>query len=393
MYEGNNNQFNYGPQGTPPQQYPPQYPPYSPYPQYPQYQYVPVTPPVIDPEQVARDEEKRSIKKAALWIGLPCLALSAIGIIFSLLVQISLTYIEKYTNVTAEQALEFLQNPAIQQVTQILLSSLMFLVPFSIAAKASKHKISTLISFKKVEKGKILPYLFFGMGFCAFAQIASSYISSLIESFGFEYNVYFGENPKGIYGFLLSFIATAIVPALVEEFACRGVILGLLKKHGEGFAILVSAIVFGVMHGNFQQIPFATIVGLILGYIYIKTNSIWICVAVHGINNAVSVIMSYLDGVLSVNLQNVVYMSYLISCLLLSGIGVLLLVKNNAADFALKKVEGKLTGKQKFRVFFLYWAILVFLIINIVEALSYFNINIMDFIYSFIYQALGSAGV
>lgn len=375
MYEENNNQYNYGQQGTPPQQYPPQYPPYPP---YPQYQYAPVAPPVIDPEQAAREEEKRSIKKVALWVGLPCLALSAIGIIFSEFIQILLIFIEKYTNTTREQAIDFLQNPAIQQVTQILLSSLMFLLPFSIAAKASKHKLSTLISFKKVEKGKILPYLFFGMGFCAFAQIASSYISSFIESFGFEYNVSFGENPKGIYGFLLSFIATAITPALVEEFACRGVILGLLKKHGEGFAILVSAIIFGIMHGNFQQIPFATIVGLILGYIYVKTNSIWICVAVHGINNAVSVIMSYLDGVLSVNLQNVVYMAYLIICLLLAGIGVLLLSKNNAADFTLKKAEGKLTEKQKYKTFFMYWAIIIFVIINIIEALSYFNIDIIE---------------
>ena len=87
-------------------------------------------------------------------------------------------------------------------------------------------------------------------------------IDEKFESFGFNYEVSQTESPDGILGFMLTFIAIAVVPPLVEEFACRGLILGSLQKFGNGFAIVCSAILFGLMHGNFRQIPFAFLIGI-----------------------------------------------------------------------------------------------------------------------------------
>ena len=313
--------------------------------------------------------KKRDIRRLALVCGIPCLCLSLIGFLW---VYVYLFFTIKIAGMSYTEAVELSQNPAMQQIMQIILSCLMFLLPFTVAAKCAGVRIDNTIQFGKAKRGTGLPFLLFGVGFCSFANIAMSYSSAIFEGFGIDYNVDFGDNPQGIFGFLLTFIATAIVPALVEEFACRGIVLGLLKKYGEGFAIITSSIVFGIMHGNFEQIPFAVMVGLILGYIYVKTGSIWISVAVHGANNAISVIFSYLENVMTVNMQNLLYLVYLIISMMVAVFGILLFAKNSDENYGLEKQEDVITEKQKYTWFFTSWVIILFIVFNFIESLTYF---------------------
>ncbi len=328
----------------------------------------PYNPYINIPEEYKRKKEIRTLGAV---VGIPALCLSAISFLWSFAYLFITT---KVAGMTTTQAIELSQNPAMQQILQIILSSLMFLLPFSIAAKCTGIRIDQLVQFSRAKKGTFLPFLLFGVGFCSFTNVAMSYAEGIFQGFGIDYEVDFGDNPRGFFGFLLSFIATAIVPALVEEFACRGIVLGLLKKYGEGFAIVTSSIVFGIMHGNFEQIPFAIFVGLILGYIYVKTGSIWPCVAVHCINNAISVIFTYLENVMSVNMQNVIYMVYIAITLLAAVIGVLLISKKANQKYTLEKQEDIITEKEKYTSFFTSWVIILFVAINIIESLKYFVI-------------------
>lgn len=314
--------------------------------------------------------KKRDIRRLALTCAIPLTCLSVIGYVW---VYAYLFFTVGIMKMSYIDAVELSQNPAMQQILQIILSSVMFLLPFTIAAKCAGVRIDQMIQFGKAKRGTGIPFLLFGIGFCSFANIAMNYASAIFEGFGIDYNVDFGENPQGVFGFLLTFIATAIVPALVEEFACRGIVLGLLKKYGEGFAIITSSILFGIMHGNFDQIPFAVMVGLILGYIYVKTGSIWVCVAVHCINNSVSVILDYSGNVMTVNMQNLLYLVYLIISLIAAILGVLLLAKNSDENYSLKKQQDVITEKQKYTWFFTSWAIILFVVFNFIDALKYFD--------------------
>lgn len=314
--------------------------------------------------------KKRDIRRLALIIGIPLLCVWVIGDFWD---YAYLFFTVGIMDMSYSAAVELTQNSAIQQILQIFLSSLMFLVPFTIASKCAGVRIDQTIQFGKAKRGTGLPFLLFGIGFCSFSNIAMSYSSAIFEGFGIDYNVNFGENPQGIFGFLLTFIATAIVPALVEEFACRGIMLGLLKKYGEGFAIITSSIIFGIMHGNFEQIPFAIMVGLILGYIYVKTGSIWVCVAVHGANNAVSVIFDYLGNIITANMQNLLYLVYLVISLVVAIFGVFLFAKNSDENYNLKKQNDVITEKQKYTWFFTSWIIILFVVFNFVDALKYFD--------------------
>ena len=82
----------------------------------------------------------------------------------------------------------------------------------------------------------------------------------------------------------------AIVPAICEELAFRGFIFGgLVRDRGKLRAVLVTAIMFGISHGVLQQSICATFMGLLLGYIALKTGSVLPGILIHAANNALSV--------------------------------------------------------------------------------------------------------
>ena len=87
-------------------------------------------------------------------------------------------------------------------------------------------------------------------------------------------------------------LATAVVPPFVEEFLFRGVILSQFRKYGDFFAVIASALLFGLLHRNFSQIVFAFICGLALGITLVRTNNIWIPVGIHMFVNGFYVLLN-----------------------------------------------------------------------------------------------------
>lgn len=270
------------------------------------------------------------------------------------------------------RAVNFIEDPYFSNFFQITVSSLMFILPFTLIYKIFGYKISNIIDFNLPKTKSWFPIVLMGVGFCSFANIATGIASSFFEGFGINYEVDFGENPQGVLGIILSILATAVVPALVEEFACRGIVLGSLRKYGEGFAVLTTAIMFGLIHGNFQQIPFAFMVGLILGFVTVKTGSIWPAILIHFYNNFSSVIFDYVFDGMAIELQNVIYTIYLIVCLFIGILGVLLL-RNNTEIFKFEPSNTEASEKQKYKWYFLTETTIFVILICIVNSLQYFS--------------------
>ena len=90
---------------------------------------------------------------------------------------------------------------------------------------------------------------------------------------------------------VLQFIVIAMVPAFCEEFLFRGAILTNLLPFGRGTAILISSLLFGIMHQNAEQILYAFGAGILLGLVYERTGSIWNCTLLHLVNNFISYTM------------------------------------------------------------------------------------------------------
>ncbi len=85
-------------------------------------------------------------------------------------------------------------------------------------------------------------------------------------------------------------LAMAVAPAICEELAFRGFILSGLRRLGHKWgAIALTAVFFGIAHGILQQSILATITGLVLGYICVKTSSIWPAMTYHLVHNATAI--------------------------------------------------------------------------------------------------------
>ena len=88
-------------------------------------------------------------------------------------------------------------------------------------------------------------------------------------------------------------ISVSVFAPFFEEWLCRGIILrGLLKKVKPTWAIVISAAIFGLIHGNLWQAIPAFLIGVILGYVYYKTGSLKLTMLMHCVNNTLSVIVS-----------------------------------------------------------------------------------------------------
>ena len=87
-------------------------------------------------------------------------------------------------------------------------------------------------------------------------------------------------------------ISIAIMAPLVEELLFRGAIQGHLLRKGMKplNAILIASAVFGIVHMNPIQIPFAFAIGLIFGWLYYRTGSVVPGMIGHFINNSIATI-------------------------------------------------------------------------------------------------------
>lgn len=132
-----------------------------------------------------------------------------------------------------------------------------------------------------------------------------------------------------------TFISVVIFAPILEELFCRGIILrGLLHHTSPIKAIILSAFMFGIMHLNpWQAIP-AFIIGLLMGWIYWRTQSIWATIFLHFVNNGFSYFVTLLFpnlpahfGFVDIIPTSYYYLIYAIA--LLYSVAVILIMNKN----------------------------------------------------------------
>lgn len=94
--------------------------------------------------------------------------------------------------------------------------------------------------------------------------------------------------------FIYSLITVGIMPPIFEEIIFRGFALSVLRPYGDRFAIIFSSLFFGLIHANIYQFTYASALGLFMGYIYIRTNSLITTMVYHAFVNCNSVILVFL---------------------------------------------------------------------------------------------------
>lgn len=139
----------------------------------------------------------------------------------------------------------------------------------------------------------IVPIIFASLGIIMGAAYVNSIMAAAFDISGSIMPV---DTPIDLTQFLLNTVTVALVPAFCEEFLFRKTILSALSPYGEGFAIISSAVLFGLMHQNVLQIFYATMAGIVIGYVYLKTRSFLCVFLIHFTNNFVSVIQQSFES-------------------------------------------------------------------------------------------------
>ena len=127
----------------------------------------------------------------------------------------------------------------------------------------------------------------------AFAKL-EEYLKTLEETAQVATEKMLNVNTFG--GLLLNLLIIALIPAVGEEMTFRGVLQqSLTRKMNPHLAIFLSAAIFSFIHFQFYGFLPRMFLGILLGYMFYITNSLWVSILMHFANNGTAVVLYYLN--------------------------------------------------------------------------------------------------
>lgn len=181
--------------------------------------------------------------------------------------------------------------------------------------------------------------------------VVGAYLASAVGVFFAIFGMYptspVASVPTGAGEFVLYFLSAAILPAIVEELVFRGAIMQSLRRFGDTFALFVSSLLFGLVHGNLIQAPMAFVTGLAIGFFVLRTGSLRTGMLIHFVNNALAVVLSAIGSGFSIQEQQImtsaVYVLYLLGGF--AAMGWLLTRYNNMFQLHVSNTVMSMRGK------------------------------------------------
>ena len=245
------------------------------------------------------------------------------------------------------------------QVVKELFSAILYALAFTLPLLFFKmisrgHIVSTPRLAPELD-GEGLCCALFGVAVTSVLAFANAKLVSVFEYSDFSDEYIWQTEVSENYQLILLFITMVVVPAFVEELLFRGLILENLLPCGKTVAIFGSAFLFGMMHQNVEQLLYATGAGIVFGWIYVRTRSIWPCVLAHFINNFQSVVqLAVVERLSAFRAQAVLYVME--GMLLLFGVlcGVHLFCKKTPQEdeCAFTREAEQLPLRRRVRLFF-----------------------------------------
>lgn len=182
---------------------------------------------------------------------------------------------------------------------------------------------------------------------------------------------------------IIQFVQVALIAPIVEELWFRGMVMESLRPYGNGFAIFVSAILFGLTHANLEQFFYAATLGVFLGYIAISTGSIVTTTIMHAIFNSLAGFMLLLsadkgvqdyllasqngeEGVITTGV--VLYFTLMGVIALLLAVGIVMMIYKflKIKKYKVPKVQTEISAKKRWGIFFTRAAVIIGLVLAVI---------------------------
>lgn len=246
-----------------------------------------------------------------------------------------------------------------------------------------------VVEKKKMTVGQFVVAFIMSYALVYISNIIGSILTTIIGFFK-QSNV---ENPilnttMGINTWT-SLVFMVILAPIAEELIFRKLLIDRVSKYGEGLAIFLSGLMFGLFHANLNQFAFTFVMGCFYGFIYAKTRNVIYSILLHVVNNFMASILSMLvmekSGMLELmSLANTVapeeftnlvveglggillFLGYVLIILgvVIAGV-VLLIVKRK--KFVVTRTEEDLPKGKRFTTVFLNVGMILFCALMIVQ--------------------------
>lgn len=241
---------------------------------------------------MAVQEEKRQIRRESNRIGWTAFS----GIFFLSVIQfLGFRYFRPWGSSPASLNAFGGLDPVLFYLVAALSSVIGLSFPVFFYFAVRRIPLSQGVPFQKAGFLKILACVFLGSAVCMLANFPANLIISLEQAMGFSGNIPdmpLNDDPAVLSLYVLCVV---IIPPVVEELMFRGMVLQGLRRFGDGFAVVASAALFGLYHGNLAQTVFAFFCGLVMGFVVVRTNSLLPSILIHALNNAAAVAIQLVE--------------------------------------------------------------------------------------------------
>lgn len=181
-----------------------------------------------------------------------------------------------------------------QALAQLLASLVGLGVPALLCARAGRLRPGAVFARPKTKAGDAALLGMLGIGFGLFASLAVHVADLLLRSGAHltlsSPNFQIPWEHPATAAVLLA--AVLVAAPLTEEFFFRGVLLRAFRPCGRAFAVVASALCWALAHGDFPQAVPVFVIGLFFGMLALRAESIWPTLALHFLNNLLSVLES-----------------------------------------------------------------------------------------------------
>ena len=148
-----------------------------------------------------------------------------------------------------------------------------------------KQKLSLKCFFLCFAAAMGAGYLFNGIG-TAINVIVGMFSNKTLEDMNPVLSITEAMSPSMI-------LYVCLVGPFMEELLFRGMLLSRARVFGDRTAVFFTALLFGLMHGNLTQCLYGTAIGLVLGYVAVRTNGIRYTFLLHTMINSFGIVISF----------------------------------------------------------------------------------------------------
>ncbi len=175
----------------------------------------------------------------------------------------------------------------------------MYIIAFPIGILLFRRIPTTKFTAKKLRVKDLLIFLLMCFPIMYIGNIVGSLINTALHMLlGTDVS-----NPLDFFiqdsSIWLTVLFLVILAPVFEEYIFRRLIIDRLRAYGEGVCVLVSAVLFGLFHGNFNQFFYAFGLGALLAFIYVKTGRLRYTIILH-------MTINFIGGIIPQLLTNVV---------------------------------------------------------------------------------------